>query len=110
MRSFDQQPDSIADLVREKSAEILHDVGFSVPESSTLNKLIKAGFIVDQESQMVKVPPELLEVALSGLNRSFNLFDHTGETAALSNEKSCFMGGASRPVTLLDLAGQGKFN
>ena len=102
LRALDQHSDSIPELVHEKSAEILADVGFCVPESSTLAKLSEAGFLVDYESQMVRVPPELLEAALSGLNRSVNLYDSTGETAALSDQRSCFMG-AGTPVHVFDL-------
>jgi len=102
VRSSGPHSNAMVELVHEKSAEILADVGFCVPESSTLKRLNEAGFPVDHESQMVTVPPEFLEAALSGLNRSVNLYDSTGETATLSDHKSCFMG-AGTPVHVFDL-------
>ena len=61
MRSIDQYPASRAELVDEKSAEIHWDVGFCLPGSSTLGKLDGAGFVVDNESQMIRIPIEQLD-------------------------------------------------
>ncbi|MCJ7658310.1 MAG: trimethylamine methyltransferase family protein, partial [Anaerolineales bacterium] len=97
-----QQADEIAELVHEKSIEILTEVGFCVPESDTLARLDSAGFPVDQETQMVRLTPELLAAALASLPREVKLYDRTGENPAPHDIGSCFMG-AGTPVNVLDL-------
>jgi trimethylamine--corrinoid protein Co-methyltransferase len=97
-----QRTDSIAGLVHEKSAEILNDVGFCVPETDALARLEGAGFPVDHESQMVRVTPDLLNTALAGLNRDVKLYDRAGEEAVPNQQRTCFMG-AGTPVHVFDL-------
>ncbi|UCG25712.1 MAG: trimethylamine methyltransferase family protein [Chloroflexota bacterium] len=98
----DQPTDPLADLVHEKSAEILFDVGFCVPEPAALLRLKRAGFPVDDDSNMVRLTPDLLEDALDGLNRDVTLYDRAGATAAPYRQQSCFMG-AGTPVNVFDL-------
>ena len=74
--------DSIADVVHAKSVEILSEVGFCVPEENALSRLEVAGFLVEPESRMVRVTPELLETALSRLPRDVRLYDRAGERLA----------------------------
>jgi trimethylamine--corrinoid protein Co-methyltransferase len=96
--------------VHEKSVEILSEVGFCVPEQAALARLETAGFPVDWESQMVRVTPELLEIALARLPRDVRLYDRTGEVPAPfergpfddAQGRSCFMG-AGTPVNVFDL-------
>ncbi len=103
-------PDSTAELVHEKSVEILKEVGFCVPEPDALARLEAAGFPVDWESQMVRVTPELLETALARLPRDVKLYDRAGERPARfesgpfgdAQGRSCFMG-AGTPVNVFDL-------
>ena len=97
-----RQFDSIADLVHEKSVEILSEVGFCVPEVDALARLDAAGFPVNWESQMVRVTPELLETALARLPREVMLYDRAGETPAPLESGPCFMG-AGTPVNVFDL-------
>lgn len=97
-----RQFDSIADLVHEKSVEILSEVGFCVPEADALARLDAAGFPVNWESQMVRVTPELLETALARLPREVMLYDRAGETPAPLESGPCFMG-AGTPVNVFDL-------
>jgi trimethylamine--corrinoid protein Co-methyltransferase len=94
--------DFIAELVHEKSVEILSEVGFCVPEQDALARLEAAGFPVDWESQMVRVTPELLEVALGTLPRDVTLYDRAGETPVPFDRGPCFMG-AGTPVKVFDL-------
>jgi len=100
-------PDSLAELVHNKSLEILGEVGFCVPEKRVLGLLESAGFGVDWESQMVRVTPELLEGALASLPRDVALYDRAGESPALFGSKSSFMG-AGTPVNVLDLETGGR--
>ena len=93
--------DAIAELVHERSVEILSEVGFCVPEDDALNRLEAAGFLVERESQMVRVTPELLETALARLPQDVKLYDRAGQTPA-PFERSCFMG-AGTPVNVFDL-------
>ena len=92
----------IADLVHAKSAEILAEIGFCVPDQALLKRLQVIGFPVDWESQMVRVPSELLESALKTLPRNVKIYDRNGTTPSAFGQGSCFMG-AGTPVNVLDL-------
>ena len=94
--------DAIAQLVHEKSVEILREVGFCVPEPEALERLAAAGFPIDHESQMVRVTEGLLEEALQRLPRDVKLYDRGGERAAPFESGPCFMG-AGTPVNVFDL-------
>jgi trimethylamine--corrinoid protein Co-methyltransferase len=94
--------DSIAELVHERSVEILVEVGFCVPEQGALARLESAGFPVDRESHMVRVTPELLQTALARLPHAVRLYDRAGETPVPFERGSCFMG-AGTPVNVFDL-------
>jgi trimethylamine--corrinoid protein Co-methyltransferase len=94
--------DAIAQLVHEKSVEILREVGFCVPEPEALERLAAAGFPIDRESQMVRVTEGLLEEALQRLPRDVKLYDRGGERAAPFESGPCFMG-AGTPVNVFDL-------
>jgi trimethylamine--corrinoid protein Co-methyltransferase len=95
-------PGSAADLVHRKSLEILREVGFCVPEPNALTRLEAAGFPVDHDSQIVRVPEDLLDEALSTLPQDVALYDRAGEEPAPFERGSCFMG-AGTPVNVLDL-------
>ncbi|GAB4537631.1 MAG: trimethylamine methyltransferase MttB [Anaerolineae bacterium] len=103
---------SLAELVHEKSLEILSETGFCVPDQGVLTQLEAAGFRVDHESQMVRVTAELLETALDNLPRDVRLYDRAGQSPAplapsedISRPFSCFMG-AGTPVNVFDLDGR----
>jgi trimethylamine--corrinoid protein Co-methyltransferase len=93
---------SVAELVHERSVEILAEVGFCVPEQGTLVRLESAGFPVDRASQMVRVTPELLETGLARLPRDVKLYDRAGRAPTPFGRGSCFMG-AGTPVNVFDL-------
>lgn len=95
-------PGPIAEQVHEKSCEILSEVGFCVPEKDVLARLETAGFPVNWQSHMVRVTPELLEVALARLPHDVRLYDRRGTTPAPFERTSCFMG-AGTPVNVFDL-------
>jgi trimethylamine--corrinoid protein Co-methyltransferase len=97
-----QNPDKIASLVHQKSAEILLETGFCVPEIDALSRLEACGFIVNSETQMVRVPSELLDTALAHLPHQVKLYDRSGINPAPYDQRSCFMG-AGTPVNVLDL-------
>ncbi|MFL7892608.1 MAG: trimethylamine methyltransferase family protein [Anaerolineales bacterium] len=99
---FTNQVTEIAPLVHQKSTEILLETGFCVPESNVLDRLEQAGFIVDQESQMVRLTTEILDEALAKLPKNTRLFDRSGLNTAPFPQRSCFMG-AGTPVNVLDL-------
>jgi trimethylamine--corrinoid protein Co-methyltransferase len=94
--------DPLAEMVHEKSVEILGEVGFCVPEPDALVRLAAAGFPVDRESQMVRVAPELLDAAMASLPRDVKLYDRAGLTPAPFDHGPCFMG-AGTPVNVFDL-------
>lgn len=95
-------PHETAELVHEKSAEILTEVGFCVPEPDALARLEAAGFPVDYDSEMVRVTRGLLDQALRTLPCDVALYDRSGEEPAPFESGSCFMG-AGTPVNVLDL-------
>lgn len=97
-----QYTNAIAHLIHEKSVEILIETGFCVPHADALTRLEKVDFIVDWETQMVRIPPEILETALSTLPKNTEIFDRSGFIPAPYTEHSCFMG-AGTPVNVLDL-------
>jgi len=97
-----QNSQKIAPLVHEKSTEILQETGFCIPDQDVLTRLAANGFIVDAESQMVRITHEILETALSRLPKNVQLYDRSGSTPAPYDQRSCFMG-AGTPVNVLDL-------
>jgi trimethylamine--corrinoid protein Co-methyltransferase len=96
------QSGTIADLVHEKSLEILTDVGFCVPDENVLARLDSAGFPINRESQMVRITPELLDAALGYLSHEVKLHSRKGEVLSLYGVDSYFMG-AGTPVNVFDL-------
>lgn len=97
-----QQSEKIADLVHQKTLDILFDVGFCVPEKSLLSQLEKAGFMVNYETRMVKATQELLDEALKNLPNDASLHDRDGIKKLDFTNHSYFMG-AGTPVNVLDL-------
>jgi len=95
-------PESMEELVHEKTVEILTEVGFCVPEAGALARLQAAGFQVDDTAGMVRITPELLEQALDTLPRDVRLYGRDGGEPVPYDRHSCFMGGGT-PVNVLDL-------
>jgi trimethylamine--corrinoid protein Co-methyltransferase len=100
--SWNQQSKKLAEIVHQKSIEILTEVGFCVPEETTLSRLDNSGFIVDKETKMVKATQELVDAALKSLPKDVELFDRTASMKLDLNSSSYFMG-AGTPVNVLDL-------
>ncbi len=94
--------ETIANLVHEKSLEILTEVGFCVPDNNLLARLDSAGFPVDVDSQMVKITPELVDLALESLPTDVKLSPRMGESRTPFGIESSFMG-AGTPVNVFDL-------
>lgn len=95
-------PESMEELVHEKTVEILAEVGFCVPEAGALARLQAAGFQVDDTACMVRITPELLEQALDTLPRDVRLYGRDSGEPVPYDRHSCFMGGGT-PVNVLDL-------
>ena len=96
------QTATIANLVHEKSVEILKEVGFCVPDEGALTRLKAAGFPVDRETQMVRITTELLDAALKSLPEEVKLYPRSGEMRTQFGVEPCFMG-AGTPVNVFDL-------
>jgi trimethylamine--corrinoid protein Co-methyltransferase len=96
------QADTIANLVHESSLEILQEVGFCVPDKDLLNRLVKEGFKVDPETQMVQIGSDLLEAALVKLPQVFTFHDREGNPLEKFGMEASFMG-AGTPVNVFDL-------
>jgi trimethylamine--corrinoid protein Co-methyltransferase len=99
---WNQQSKKFAELVHQKSMEILTEVGFCVPENHLLSHLEKTGFIVDNETRMVRPNQELLDGALKSLPKDVSLFDRSGSFQLDFKNGSKFMG-AGTPVNVFDL-------
>lgn len=97
-----EQSANIANLVHEKSVDILSDVGFCVPDVEVLARLKSAGFPVDHETQMVRITPELLAAALASLPKDVKLYSRADGTTSPFDAGTCFMG-AGTPVNVFDL-------
>ncbi len=95
-------PQKIAELVHQKSIEILQEVGFCVPDGDVLRRLDSSGFIVDFNSQMVRITTDLLDAALESLPGDVRLYDRDGGDLAKFGVEPCFMG-AGTPVNVFDL-------
>ena len=96
------QAQSIADLVHEHSVDILIDVGFCVPDHDLLVCLAREGFLVDQESQMVRLTAEQVDLGLEYLPREMKFYSRDGTQLSKFGQESCFMG-AGTPVNVFDL-------
>ena len=92
----------LAELVHQKSIEILQEVGFCVPDTKTLERLASAGFPVDTETQMVRITPELLDTALQTLPKDGKFYNRKGEPLTQFGVDPVFMG-AGTPVKVFDL-------
>jgi trimethylamine--corrinoid protein Co-methyltransferase len=97
-----QSSEKIAELVHEKSVEILQEVGFCVPDDNVLARLDSVGFQVDMNSQMVRITPELLTYGLESLPRDIRLYSRDGEALTQFRIEPVFMG-AGTPVNVFDL-------
>jgi trimethylamine---corrinoid protein Co-methyltransferase len=93
---------TIANLVHDKSIEILTEVGFCVPDENVLARLDSAGFPVHKESQMARLTPELLDAALDLVPQQVKLHNRDGKALSSFEIDPCFMG-AGTPVNVFDL-------
>lgn len=97
-----QLSDDFAELIHNKSAEILAEIGFCAPEKTLLARLKAAGFIIDEDTHMVRVPGEILQTALKTLPRDVKLYARGSRQALDFGKGSLFMG-AGTPVSVQDL-------
>ncbi len=92
----------IANQVHQHSIEILEEVGCCVPDPATLARLKAAGFFVDRDAQMVRIPRELVEQALTTLPQDVKLYNRDRTAFEDFSRRSAFMG-AGTPVSVTDL-------
>jgi trimethylamine--corrinoid protein Co-methyltransferase len=97
-----QNAGKIAELVHEKSVEILEEVGFCVPDEGVLSRLDSAGFVVDKVTEMVRIPQGYFERALATLPKDVRLYHRDREKVEGFDRGPLFMG-AGTPVHVLDL-------
>jgi trimethylamine--corrinoid protein Co-methyltransferase len=99
---WNQPSGQIADRVHRESVNILSEVGFCVPDGQTLSDLKAAGFIIDDDSQMVRITGDLLNEALSTLPNVVSLHQRGSHVGIDFKDRSYFMG-AGTPVNVQDL-------
>ena len=102
-----QSAGKIAELVHEKSVEILKEVGFCVPDEGVLSRLNSAGFAVDKATEMVRIPQDYFEKALTSLPKDIRLYHRDREKVEVFDRGPLFMG-AGTPVNVLDLEEGGR--
>jgi trimethylamine--corrinoid protein Co-methyltransferase len=99
---WDQPSHQIAERVHRESVNILSEVGVCVPDDQTLGNLKVAGFIVDDDAQMVRIPDDLIHEALCTLPRDVRLY-RRGSQAGIDFEKRSYFMGAGTPVNVQDV-------
>jgi len=95
-------PDATIELVHEKSVEILNEIGICIPDVEVLTRLKRAGLPVDDEGQMVRFPPDVLDELLQTAPRGLKLYARDGKTPVPFEAGSRFMGSGT-PVMVFDL-------
>lgn len=90
------------DLVHQSTLELLEDVGFCAPDRELLGRLQRAGFNVNFETQMVRIPPDMVGAGLGQAPKDVRLYPRSGEAVVPSVDGPRFMG-AGTPVNVLDL-------
>ncbi|MEJ2487524.1 MAG: trimethylamine methyltransferase family protein [Anaerolineales bacterium] len=97
-----QESETISELVHRHSVQILGKIGFCVPDPDTLARLKVAGFLVNEDTSMVRIPEELFQPALETLPRNVTLYNRDRTEAIDFQARSSFMG-AGTPVNVVDL-------
>jgi len=97
-----QQSEKISEVVHHHSVQILEKVGFCVPDPETLARLMAAGFLVNEETSMVRIPEELIRPALETLPKNVTLYNRDRTKALDFHSRTSFMG-AGTPVNVVDL-------
>ncbi len=97
-----QESETISELVHRHSVQILRKTGFCVPDPGTLARLKAAGFLVNEETSMVRIPEEFFQPALERLPRNVTLYNRDRTAAIDFQARSSFMG-AGTPVNVVDL-------
>lgn len=93
---------NLAELIHEKTLEILNEVGFCVPLEAVLARLERTGFRVDHETQMVFASPDQVQAALDSTPHDFQLHSRDRDCHLEFGGRSYFMG-AGTPVNVFDL-------
>ena len=97
-----QHSEKISEVVHHHSVQILENVGFCVPDSETLARLKAAGFLVNEETSMVRIPEEMIQPALETLPKNVTLYNRDRTEAIDFQSRTSFMG-AGTPVNVVDL-------
>ena len=85
-----------------EALEILEEIGFFVENQEAITVLQNAGLNVDLEKQKVKIPADVVKIALSTAPAAIKLFDREGkEVANLGGDNICFDPG-SAALNVLD--------
>ena len=97
-----QDSEKIAGIVHQYSVQILGKTGFCVPDLPTLARLKAAGFLVEEETNMVRIPEEFIQPALERLPQDLALYNRERTQRIDFQARASFMG-AGTPVNVVDL-------
>jgi trimethylamine--corrinoid protein Co-methyltransferase len=102
----DETREKLALMIRNSSnqaaTEILNEVGICIPEADVLTRLKHTGLPVDDESQMVRFPADVLDELLQRAPPDLKLYARDGETPVPFDAGPRFMGSGT-PVMVFDL-------
>ena len=103
--------------IDETSREILQRVGVHVPHEEVLSRFAEAGAAVDRDTEIVRIPPELIDRSLASAGKRFTIYgrdvDKTAEFGAGKRNYNSIAGeamwvdapgGRRRYATLADVA------
>lgn len=86
---FELLSESELERIEQDSHKVLSTVGVKIKNSKALQIFDKAGAKVDHDAQMVWIPDNLIEYALSKVSHSFIVWDRSGsESYDLNNGKT----------------------
>jgi trimethylamine--corrinoid protein Co-methyltransferase len=89
-------------IVHERSVELLADVGVCVPNPDIFQRLKKTGLPVENETHMVRFPPQALADLVGRAPKNLKLYARDGRTQVPFGDGPRFMGSGT-PAAVFDL-------
>jgi trimethylamine--corrinoid protein Co-methyltransferase len=94
--------DTLPSIVHERTVELLTEAGICIPDADVRARLKQAGLPVEEERQMVRFSPHMLDELLRRFPRDLELYARNGRTPVPFEAGSRFMGSGT-PVMVFDL-------
>ncbi len=94
--------DDLVDRILDEAQQVLLDPGVRVHNTAGLRLLGEAGAQVDHSAQVARIPPRLVQQALSSAPREFHLYNLDGQPAVHYGGDDVHFDPGSAAVTVLD--------